>query len=762
MGDQPALSHLAGLDPRQRTVATHRSGCLLVLAGPGAGKTRALTARVGHLLFTRHVDPSTVAAITFSRRAAAELRTRVAHLGPGTGAPTGSQGVVLPSPTAAREGPDGGASLSRRSGGGTEGGGSDGPAPYRAAGIWAGTIHAFGAGILRRGGAGLFERRPDFAIYDEDDTERTIRRILADTGPSPVIRGRDDDDTGDGQSPRPRARAVDPGEAMVKAISLVKRSGTTPDAVPGDDGEAPDLARILAAYEEALRLANAFDFDDLVSLAGVALHRDASLRDRVRARARHLLVDEFQDTDDAQVRLIEALDPPDICVVADPEQSIYGFRGASPDVVTRFLARWPGASIVHLDRNYRSTGQVVSVAQRLRDAAPAPVDGRTRVRLWTRNPVGDPIRTWATNHPEREARLVAADIAARIAAGTRPDQVAILVRTRAQMRPFEAVLLELEDLPFVVVGGLPFFGREEVRDILAYLRVALRPDDHAAFWRIVNVPRRGLGPSTALSIGRESIRPEATSRSPEAALRRLAAHDRPSDGAFDLLAIIDELRARAASGESVGDTLRAAIRLTGYQRHLEQAHPADARHRTARLETLASLADRRHDAREFLDDAVLATSVDDPRDRQGRIRLATIHAAKGTEYDHVYLPGCEDGTMPLVPRAAAGATDWPDPEERRVFYVGVTRARQSLTLSQCGYRAGRRVNASPFLAEVGPDLLLRCEPGTSVPLGRLPTRRPPTPSPSERRARGAYADVEGGRPTGSAGDPPAGDTGLPV
>jgi DNA helicase-2/ATP-dependent DNA helicase PcrA len=337
---------------------------------------------------------------------------------------------------------------------------------------------------------------------------------------------------------------------------------------------------------------------------------------------------------------------------------------------------------------------------------------------------------------------VANEIAERLASGTRADEIAILVRTRAQLQAFEAILVELETVPYEVVSGTPFFSRTEVRDILAYLRVGASPDDAGAFWRILNVPRRGLGPAAVIAIGRESVSPEAETRAPEAAMRRLTTRDRLPDGAFDLLAVIDEVRARILGRSPLKETIQFIVEATTYREHLERNYPGDAYHRASRLDTLATLADRFDDARRFLDDAVLATTVDAPT--QGRVRISTIHAAKGTEHDHVYVAGCEDGILPIAirgpshmpspspePPAHAASPVYHgqgeiDPEERRVFYVAVTRARRTLTLSYASFRHNRRTRPSPFLEEIGQDLLLRCEPGTSVPVPRDIRRRRPT------------------------------------
>ncbi|MGH2371039.1 MAG: ATP-dependent helicase, partial [Chloroflexota bacterium] len=498
-------------------VATRGDGTLLVVAGPGAGKTRAIVARVAHLLLARAVPPGEMMAITFSRRAAGELQDRLAALA----------GPVLPVGET----------------------------------VWAGTFHALGARVLRRGGAHLFGRPLNFTIYDQDDTERTLRRILGTLGvPANRI-----------------GRLVTTAR---QAISLVKRGSAPAEGAVGEGQEAVPLREVFLRYDDELRDASAFDFDDLVGLATEALDRDPALRAWTQQGARHLLVDEYQDTDPAQEALLRRLSPPqpgaaapsgglpsrqgppaahlstlptptrDLCVVADPQQSNYAFRGAVPEQVQRFVERWPQAHVVRLEQNYRSTKSIVAIARRLLAPYLNPsyeegasdagwLRGLLALRLWTENPVGTPARLWVAPHPEKEADAIARDVAARLAdesvaggevtdvtesgdsrrpagegqreggeshrlAGWLPEEIAILVRTHAQARPIEAALLRAK-VPYALFGGVRFFGREEIKDLLAYLRLAVLPEDAAAFWRIVNTPRRGLGPAALLTIARYAL-----------------------------------------------------------------------------------------------------------------------------------------------------------------------------------------------------------------------------------------------------------------
>jgi DNA helicase II / ATP-dependent DNA helicase PcrA len=699
---------LAALNQPQRQVATRGAGPLLVVAGPGAGKTRAIIARIAHLLIARGVSPRQVMAVTFSRRAAGELQARLAALLP-------------------------------------ELYGESGPPP-----IWAGTFHALGARVLRRGGARLFGRPDTFTIYDRDDTDRALRRILA---AMEVQQGTN-------------ARLV---SAARQAISLAKRRG---DPAQGEvaAGEAVvPLDEVYRRYTDELRAAAAFDFDDLVGAAAEALDRDAALREWAQGFTRHLLVDEYQDTDPAQERLLRRLSPAphDLCVVADPQQSIYAFRGAVPEQVQRFLEHWPAAGVVRLEQNYRSTRNVVAIARRLvapfssavlRQQGTSARRLSLALRMWTDNPAGEPARLWVAPHPEKEADAIGTDVAAKLEAGWRPDEIAVLVRTHAQARPIEAALLRAK-VPYALVGGVRFYGREEIKDLLAYLRLAVAPSDQAAFWRVINTPRRGLGPAALMSIARHALLVDTGGSLPGA--RLWAARGGAPEGLYDFLAHVDELTALERSGAGPRAVLDAAVTLTGYRDHVRKVHLDDAPARLDAIGDLLRIAEQHRDARRFLDEAALSTEEDDAVPTAGRVRVSTVHAAKGLEFRAVYVPGCEMGLFPLAPgRRAAGAEPEPDeitatlagppppatppdrhstrstqithhfaegadPEERRVFYVAITRAREELTLSYCTFRRDQRTQPSPYLREIGSGLLRRAKLGTSEP-----------PAPRKRAAKG--------------------------
>ncbi len=785
---------LAELNDPQRQVATRPDGPLLVVAGPGAGKTRAIVARVAHLLLGRGVPADEIMAITFSRRAAGELEERLAALmGPASepSLPAGEGdrpaqrrvGGVSHRPES-RTAPAAGAPSA-----------GSGAAVDDGRRVWAGTFHALGARLLRRGGAAHFGRPLTFTIYDQDDSERILRRVLASLGV-------------------PDNRAGRLAAVARQAISLAKRQALgdgaqLQEATIGEGAEAVPLRDVLSRYDAGLREGAAFDFDDLVGSATAALDLDPALRAWAQARARHLLVDEYQDTDPAQEALLRRLSPPaaprraapggpaagepvpgvpgDLCVVADPQQSIYAFRGGVPEQVHRFIDHWPGAGLVRLEQNYRSTKSLVAIARRLVAPSPGPrsspaaglpgadlAAGRFALRLWTENPPGVPARLWIAPHPDKEADAIARDIAARLAAGWSPEELAILVRTHAQARPIEAALLRAK-VPYALFGGVRFFGREEIKDALAYLRLAILYEDAAAFWRVVNTPRRGLGPAALLTIARHAIAgapgvaspSSASERGPVAASRRWAATESAPDGLYDLLAHLDELTGLARSGYGPAALLEAALDRTHYREYLRRAHPDDAPTRLDALAELLRLAGTYADSRQFLDDAVLSGEDDDPVARgRGRIRLSTVHAAKGLEFRAIYVPGCEQGLFPLggapggarrppLPHSAAaypapspgGGEPSADPEERRVFYVAVTRAKELLTLSYCTFRRDERTQPSPFLAQIGRGLLRRARLGSDEP-----------PPPRRRTASGRPGpDDASSNAEPSAGDGQAGE-----
>ena len=676
--DAAARAHLAGLNQPQRQVATRGDGPLLVVAGPGAGKTRAIVARAAHLVLTRGVSPRQIMAITFSRRAAGELQARLAALLEQTGP------------------------------------------------IWAGTFHGLGARILRRGGAAHFDRPEGFTIYDRDDTERTLRRLMTAAGvPSTAI-----------------TRLVTPAR---QAISLGKRRGEVPERALVAGDVSVELDDLFRRYETELRASVAFDFDDLVAKAALALEQDATLREWAQGFAHHLLVDEYQDTDPAQEGLLRRLSPPphDLCVVADPQQSIYAFRGAVPEQVQRFLERWPTAGVVRLEQNYRSTKNIVAIARKL--VAPFARTVTTKqgesskrlalaLRLWTDNAAGTAARLWVAPHPEKEAEAIATDISAKLASEWPAEEIAVLVRTHAQARPVEAALLRAQ-VPYALIGGIRFYAREEIKDLLAYLRVAALPEDSAGFWRVINTPRRGLGAVALMTLARHMV---SEGGGPVTGARAWAKSGGAPEGLYDFLAHVDELTSIERSGAGPKAVLSAALTLTNYRDHVRKAHPTDAAGRLEAIDELLRIAERYTDSRRFMDEAVLSSEEEDAgpvSPTGGRVRISTVHAAKGLEFRAVFVPGCEMGLFPLAPsgpapeepadtaithHAAAGT----DPEERRVFYVAVTRAKEELTLSYCTFRREARTQPSPYLRELGSGLRRRAQLGTSEP--PKPRKRRPT------------------------------------
>ncbi len=653
------------LDPEQQEVVLHGTGPLLVLAGAGSGKTRALTYRVAHLVGPREVPPERVLALPFSNRAARELRERLTALcGPRAGA------------------------------------------------LVAGTFHAFGARLLRRL-AGRVGRSPGFAIYDDDDQVRLVRRLLPGLG----------------------AGAVAPAEAR-RALEWAKRLGD-PAAAPRPPG-LPETAlrELVAAYERELAAADAFDFTDLVERPAALLEEDPHLRLRERARWAHVLVDEFQDTDRAQARLLLALAgrSGDLVVVGDDDQSIYGWRGAEVDNILRFPEEYPGARVVRLERNYRSCGAILAAA----DA----VIGHNRLRMGKRLvPVletGEPVeaREWADGR--EEAARVAETIARQVAEGAAPGEFSVFYRINAQSRPFEDAL-RTRGLPYEVVGGTRFYDRAEVKDVLAFARLVHNRRDGVALLRILNVPPRGIGKRTV-----ERVLAAAEDEGPWAGVCAVAAgRDRGARAVARFAGLVRGLLA-AAEVLPPSELLRTVLLDTGYEARLRDRADAESLERLANLEELlVAAAEYERGQPEptlagFLELAALHSDVDAYRGG-GRVALMTLHAAKGLEFDQVFLTGLEEGLFPL-----RRGDDMDVEEERRLCYVGMTRARRRLCLTWATRRLllGELRTPSPsrFLRELPPEVLAaRVEPERRA---RRPFRRRRQASPPDAELADPLPDYD--------------------
>jgi DNA helicase-2/ATP-dependent DNA helicase PcrA len=635
------------LNPQQEAAVRHPGGPLLVLAGAGSGKTRVLTARIAHLIEQGGVAPSRIFAVTFTNKAAGEMRARVAAL--------------------------------------------LGAEPR---GLWIGTFHALSARLLRRE-ATLLGFGPNFTIYDQDDSEALLKRLVEERGLSPKAY---------------------PPRALHAVISAAKNRMRSPDDLAAS-AETPlerVAAELYAALGPALRRANAMDFDDLL-LHPLALFR--AHPDRLAAWQRrfdHVLVDEFQDTNAAQYELVRSLAGAhrNLCVVGDDDQAIYRWRGADVRHMLAFPQDFPDATVIKLEQNYRSTQVILDAA----NGVIAENTQRLGKTLFTARAGGEPVTLLAAADERDEAEWLAAELARRAAeTAVGYEGMAILYRTNAQSRPFEEAL-RFRGIPYRLVGAVSFYERREVKDLLAYLRLLANPADDEAFARIVNVPRRGLGEASLAQLVRAATQwglplVEAARRAERVPELRPNVRE-----AFrELVALLDALRARWARADPA-TALEQVMAAVGYAAHLADEGPEGVERLENVEELLAGAAEWAAGAaagdddaagdggtatllERYLAQAALVTPADQGAGALHGVTLMTVHMAKGLEWPVVALTGLEDGLFPLA--RAAGEPGGLE-EERRLCYVGLTRAREKLYLSwaRTRYRHGRLELSEPsrFLA----------------------------------------------------------------
>ncbi|MCL2466139.1 MAG: DNA helicase PcrA [Micrococcales bacterium] len=643
---------LAGLNPQQREAVVHTGPPLLIVAGAGSGKTRVLTYRIAYLLATGRARPGQVLAITFTNKAAAEMRERVAAL--------------------------------------------VGPAAQR---MWVSTFHSACVRILRREAATL-GLRSSFSIYDAADSLRLVTLV---------------------------ARELDldakkyPPKGLAHKISNLKDELVDAEdyaRTAGDDGYDDVLASVYQRYTARLRQAQALDFDDLIMTTVHLLQAFPHVAEHYRRRFRHILVDEYQDTNHAQYVLVrelvgrgsDDLDAGELTVVGDADQSIYAFRGADIRNIVEFEADYPNARTILLEQNYRSTQTILSAA----NAVISKNSGRKPKRLWTDAGAGEQIVVYVADDERQEAQFVVSEIdLLGDTAGVRPADVAVFYRANAQSRALEDALVRV-GLPYKVVGGTRFYDRKEVKDAVAYLRVVANPDDDVNLRRILNVPKRGLGERSEAMVAAYAQR---AGLSFGAALEHV--DDIPGLGTRAIsslrafAALLAELRSPGAGPAAV---LGAVLDRTGYLAELRASDdPQDA----GRIDNLAELhavaaefekAEPDGDLGDFLERVSLVADSDQIPDADGQtsgvVTLMTLHTAKGLEFPVVFLTGLEDGTFPHA-RSMADATQLA--EERRLAYVGLTRARQRLYVSRAAVRtawgAPNEFPPSRFLADLPEDLL---------------------------------------------------------
>jgi ATP-dependent DNA helicase UvrD/PcrA len=658
---------LDDLNPPQREAVLHGTGPLLVLAGAGSGKTRVLTHRVAHLVATEQAKPSEILAITFTNKAAQEMRDRVEGL-------VGRMVRVM----------------------------------------WVMTFHSACARILRAEAERL-GYTPRFSIYDEADSVRLVRRCLDELSIDPK---------------RFAPRAI---KAQIsKAKNQLRDAASYRDQV-GSFFEQTS-ADVYELYEQRIHQMNAVDFDDLLFRTVNVLELFPDVAERYQRTFRWLLVDEYQDTNHAQYRLLQLLAGGDrnVCVVGDDDQSIYGFRGADINNILDFERDFPGAHVVKLEQNYRSTQTILSAA----NAVVAHNDGRKHKELWTDSGEGEPVHVAELEDEHAEARFVTAEIERlRDEEGASASEIAIFYRTNAQSRVLEDTLVRF-GVAYQVIGGTKFYERAEIKDALAYLTLLVNPNDTVSFGRVVNSPKRGIGRTTQGRV----IAHANTMGEPVmevAAVPELIPGLGPAAvKALDLFASVIERLRELSEHTSVGSLLDSTLRESGYFEALEAERTIEAQGRLENLHELIGVAqefdanwDGEHGVpalAEFLQQLSLYSEQDALRESEDLITLMTLHNAKGLEYPVVFIIGCEEGVFPHSRSIDEGNLE----EERRLCYVGITRARSRLYVSYARTRSlyGARSYNMPsrFIDELPPELT---DAEEAAPVDAWPAKGETHPAP---------------------------------
>ena len=620
------MKYLDALNDQQRRAVLHTGSPLLILAGAGSGKTRVITAKIAHLVDERGMDPRSILAVTFTNKAANEMKARV-------------QGLVP-----------------------------------EAAGVMIRTFHSFGAWLLRRS-SHLVGLGSHFKIYDEDDSTALVRRVAGDRLDRSAVK------------------------RYSQLISRAKDKNLTPSDDLSAVSTAPDFDEIYRLYEERLRRTGNVDFGDLIMRVVELLREHPEVRRRVRQRFRVVLVDEYQDANTAQFLLLKELHDEDgyLCVVGDEDQSIYRFRGAEVRNILDFPEVFPGTEVIRLEQNYRSTQVILTAALRMVE------NNRQRLgkSLWTRQEGGSPVTLALLRNENEEARFCV-----RLLEDGGYENTAILYRNNYQSRAFETLFSRLH-IPYRLVGSLRFADREEVKDALAYLSLLVNPRDEISFLRVVNKPSRGIGRSTLSKILDTSTGDylEACAES------RPSLPSRARAGVDSLLHALAACRKRLDT-EPLAELITELIRQSGLYEHCRSRDESEGSTRSANLEELVSAAAEYGSGpaalTALLESLSLDSSVEDPYARDGRVNLITFHNTKGLEFSRVIITGLEDGLFPHHREIASGQD--PDlEEERRLFYVAMTRAKESLYLTSCRMRRvfGTVQTRTPsrFLSEIPPDLL---------------------------------------------------------
>jgi DNA helicase-2/ATP-dependent DNA helicase PcrA len=634
----PGAAHplLAGLNEAQAEAVRHLRGPLLVLAGPGSGKTRVITHRIAYAI-EQGVEPERLLAITFTNKAADEMRRRVEALA----------GIRSP---------------------------------------WISTFHSFAARLLRRHIYRLEPFNAAFSIYDADDSLQLIKECMESLDVSTQL--------------------LTPSSLLGEISRLKNRGIDDPESVsPSMELRAQVIRQVYARYIKEMARRNALDFDDLLLLLVRLFETHADILGRYREHFRLLMIDEYQDTNRVQYRIGKLLAEThrNICVTGDPDQSIYAWRGADIANILSFENDFPEAAVLKLEENYRSTQRILAAA----NAAIAANLQRREKLLWTRNPIGDPVRIHAFGTGEEEATEIALLVDAFRREGTPLEHIAVFYRINSLSREIEQAFIQM-GIPYSIVGGVEFFERKEVKDVLAYLRLASNPRDLEALRRAAQSPPRGIGKATLERLqGLAAARDLGPIDAVDAGDLPAAASKRQRKALRDFAAIFGDLAKLAP--RPVRAIVERVIARSGYVEHLRSKDPDESRQRLANVEELVNAA-AQHDERRgeeaslqgFLEEVALFAGVDRWQREPDRATLMTLHSAKGLEFPIVIVCGVEEGLLPLARRDGDDRSD--DEEERRLFFVGITRAQEKLYLTHCASRRRfgqhRPSIPSPFLAEV--------------------------------------------------------------
>ena len=651
------------LNEPQREAVYHTDGPLLILAGAGSGKTRVLTHRIAYLIEERNVNPWNILAITFTNKAAGEMRERVDSL-----------------------------------------------VGFGSESIWVSTFHSMCVRILRRFIDRLgYDNR--FTIYDTDDQKTLMKEVCKKVAiDTKVFKER----------------------SLMSAISSAKNELILPDEFElnaGGDFAKLKIAKVYREYEAQLKANNALDFDDLLVKTVQLLQTQPDVLENYQERVRYIMVDEYQDTNTVQFQLVRLLAGKyrNLCVVGDDDQSIYKFRGANIRNILDFEHEFSDACVIKLEQNYRSTGNILNAANRVI----ANNKGRKEKTLWTANGEGELVHLRQFDTGYDEADFIAEDIKKEVRAGASYNDHAVLYRTNAQSRLLEEKFVAM-NVPYKIVGGVNFYARREIKDLLAYLKTIDNGMDDIAVRRIINVPKRGIGLTTINRI-QESAAERGLGFYETLMAPELIPGIGRSAAKLDSFAALIEYFKGLTGQMSITDLLREVIEKTGYMESLDSEDKEDAQARKENIDELINKAAAYEEAAEdrdepatlsaFLEEVALVADIDSLDEEQDYVVLMTLHSAKGLEFPHVYLAGMEDGLFPSYMTITSDDRDDLE-EERRLCYVGITRAEQELTLTCARRRMVRGETQynkiSRFIKEIPAELLdtgsRRIEPETEVPV----------------------------------------------